>query len=73
MIKNNILVYDITSIPEGLSFPDMIKMYKEEKTVFYDSSDRGSGKPQKPFLTEDTGDIKFVNMNLDEVDDTRTD
>ena len=65
---DRILIYDITSLPveEGLTFEDMLKMYKEEGVVLWSSYVVGSQKPTEPRIIGDADGIEIKDISKEE-------
>ncbi len=68
-MENNILVYDIQSLPDvdfGLTAEEILKIYQEHKIVLYDSSD--NGKTPMIIPKENIKDFKFVDLSSTQID-----
>jgi hypothetical protein len=55
------LVYDVASVPKGLDFGNLTKIYEQHHVVFWDSEKGGT----KPRLYQDDGDVEAKLLVVD--------
>lgn len=62
-----ILVYDISLVPEGITVEDIIKLYHEQGVVIYDSQSHRGGQVQPPFIVNAAQNINFTDTNNEHI------
>lgn len=59
-ISDPLLVMNINSIPNGMTATQVLKAFKEEKIVFWDSSNINAKEPK---IMNNPGNIKIIDKN----------
>ena len=63
MENKDVIVYDVCTLPTGMSLEDLFKIKVNAKVLFYDSSLYGGNAP---FVTNSTEEIVIANVKLAE-------